>query len=69
MEELVNKQITKPISKIWASLMAQMAEEPTCNAGEPGSIPESGRRPGEGTVYPLQYSCLENAKSHAKSQT
>ena len=25
-----------------------------------GSIPESGRFPGEGNGYPLQYSCLEN---------
>ena len=25
-----------------------------------GSIPGSGRSPGEGTGYPLQYSCLEN---------
>ena len=32
----------------------------TCNAGDPGSIPESGRSPGEGNGNPLQYSCLEN---------
>ena len=25
-----------------------------------GSIPRSGRSPGEGNGYPLQYSCLEN---------
>ena len=31
-----------------------------CNAGDPGSIPESGRSPGEGKDNPLQYSCLEN---------
>jgi len=30
------------------------------NAGGPGSIPESGRSPGEGNGNPLQYSCLEN---------
>ena len=30
------------------------------NAGDPGSIPGSGRSPGEGNVNPLQYSCLEN---------
>ena len=29
-------------------------------SGEPGSIPESGRSPGEGNGYPLQYFCLEN---------
>ena len=27
-----------------------------CNAGDPGSIPGSGRTPGEGIGYPLQYS-------------
>ena len=30
------------------------------NAGDPGSIPGSGRSPGEGNGTPLQYSCLEN---------
>ena len=30
------------------------------NAGDPGSIPGSGRSPGEGNCNPLQYSCLEN---------
>ena len=30
------------------------------NAGDPGSIPGSGRSPGEGNGRPLQYSCLEN---------
>ena len=30
------------------------------NAGVPGSIPGSGRYPGEGNGNPLQYSCLEN---------
>ena len=31
------------------------------SAGDPGSIPESGRSPGEGNDNPLQYSCLENS--------
>ena len=30
------------------------------NAGDLGSIPGSGRSPGEGTGNLLQYSCLEN---------
>ena len=30
------------------------------NAGDLGSIPGSGRSPGEGKGNPLQYSCLEN---------
>ena len=32
----------------------------TCNVGDPGSIPESGRSPGEWNGNPLQCSCLEN---------
>ena len=35
-------------------------DESACNAGYPGSIPGSGRSPGEGKGYPLQYSGLEN---------
>ena len=31
-----------------------------CSAGDLGSIPGSGRSPGEGNDNPLQYSCLEN---------
>ena len=30
------------------------------NVGDLGSIPGSGRYPGEGNGNPLQYSCLEN---------
>ena len=30
------------------------------NSGDPGSIPGSGRSPGEGNGTPLQYYCLEN---------
>ena len=30
------------------------------NVGDQGSIPESGRSPGEGNDNPLQYFCLEN---------
>ena len=31
------------------------------NAGDAGSVPGSGRSPGEGNGNPLQYSCLENS--------
>ena len=42
-----------------------VGKESACNAGksmqiDPGSIPGSGRSPGEGNGNPLQYSCLEN---------
>ncbi|KAI4548274.1 hypothetical protein MG293_000604 [Ovis ammon polii] len=36
-------------------------KESACNAGDPGSIPESGRSPGEGNSDPDQYSYLENS--------
>ena len=35
-------------------------KESACNAGDLGSIPGSGRSPGEGNGNPLQYSCLKN---------
>ena len=35
-------------------------KESSCNARDPGSIPGSGRSPGEGNGNPFQYSCLEN---------
>ena len=31
-------------------------KESACNVGDPCSIPGSGRSPGEGNGYPLQYS-------------
>ena len=36
-------------------------KESACNTGNVGFIPGSGRSPGEGNGYPLQYSCLENS--------
>ena len=39
------------------------SEESACSAGDLGSIPGSGRPPGEGSGYSLQYSCLENSNS------
>ena len=35
-------------------------KESACTAGDPGSIPRSGRSPEEAIGYSLQYSCLEN---------
>ena len=39
-------------------------KESACNARDPGSIPGSGRSPGEGNSYPLQYSDLENSTDY-----
>ena len=38
-----------------------VGKDSACNAGDPGSIPGSGRSPGKGKGYPLQYSGLENS--------
>ena len=43
--------------------MMLAVEDPPANAGDirhTGSVPGSGRSPGEGNGNPLQYSCLEN---------
>ena len=37
-----------------------LGQESACNAGDLGSIPQSGRSPREGNSNPLRYSCLEN---------
>ena len=35
---------------------SSVGKESACNAGDPGSIPGSGRSAGKGIGYPLQYS-------------
>ena len=40
--------------------MSSDSKESACNVGDLGSIPRSGRSPGEGNGNPLQHSCLEN---------
>ena len=45
------------------------SKESVNNARDPGSIPRSGRSPGEGNDYPLQYSCLENPMDTSSSLT
>ena len=37
-----------------------VVKNPPANAGDLGSIPGSGRSPGEGNGNPLHYSCLGN---------
>ena len=43
-------------------------QESTCNAGDLGLIPRSGRSPREGNGNPLQYSCLENPMDRGTRQ-
>ena len=43
-------------------------KESAHKAGDPSLIPGSGRSPGEGIVYLLQYSGLENPMDYKESQ-
>jgi len=40
----------------WGFPHSLVGKNSTCNAGDPGLIPESGRSSGEGIGYTLQYS-------------
>ena len=55
--------IGQEVTKSWTNGFpgGSGSNESAHNAGDRGSIPESGRSPGEGNGYPLQYSCLENS--------
>ena len=51
-----------PMQGVWVWSLVEgfpnssVGKESTCNAGDPGSNPGSGRYAGEGLAYPLQYS-------------
>ena len=45
-----------------------IGKESTCNAGNMGSIPGSGKSPGEGNGNPLQCSYLENPMDRGACQ-
>ena len=47
------------IKRLFSS--SSLGKVSACNVGDLGSIPGSGRSPGEGNGNPLQYSCLENS--------
>ena len=53
-------------SDIWYSILSwdfpggTVVKNLLANAGDKSLIPESGRSPGEGSGYPLQYPCLGN---------
>ena len=54
------KDLSLSTTSVGASLVVQMVES-TCNAEDLGSVPGSGRCPGEENGYSLQYACLENS--------
>ena len=45
-----------------------MVKNLPANTGDLGSIPGSGRSPGEGNGYPLQHSCLEKSMNRGAWQ-
>ena len=60
---LIPKSYAPGLKTLWSekshfdlTASSSAGNESTCNAGDPGSIPGSGRSPGEGIGYPLQYS-------------
>ena len=71
---LVTKKPILGVLYLWGFPDSSAGKESACNAGNPGSIPVSGRFVEEGNDYPLQYFSLENSMDcilHgvAKSQT
>ena len=53
------------ISKCMGFCCGSAGKESACNAGYLGSIPWLGGSSGEGIVYPLQYSGLENTMGYS----
>ena len=65
MQETGKRGVPGEYTLLWFSNFAphggSNCKEYACNAGDPGSIPRSGRSLGEGNGNPLQDSCLENS--------
>ena len=53
----------------WASQVVLVAKNLLANTGDLGSIPGSGRSPGEGHGNPLQHYCLETSMDRGAWQT
>ena len=49
-----------PLLPTWSFPGGSAAKNLPVSTGDVGSIPESGRPPGDGNCNPLQYSCLGN---------
>ena len=61
--EMQAPKIISSVSKLSGSVNfpgGSDSKESARSAGDPGSIPESGRSPGGGHDNPLRYPCLEN---------
>ena len=54
MNEITSIGIEKILDNIYKGFPDNsVGKESVCNAGDPSSIPRSGRSPGEGIGYPL----------------
>ena len=61
MMELANKSVKiATVNYTEGFSGGSVVKNPPANARDTGSIPGSGRSPGEGNGDPLQYSCLGN---------
>ena len=60
IKEIIRKHFFSTLNMAQGFLGGSNGKESACNAGDPGSIPGSGRSPGEENGNPLQYSCLGN---------
>ena len=58
--DLVYSTATTVNCAVWGFPGGSEVKASAWNVGDPGSIPELGRSPGEGNGNPLQDSCLEN---------
>ena len=56
-----NSQVSKSSPVVKEFLFISNVKESSCNAGDLGSIPGSGRFLRKGHGYPLQYSCLDKS--------
>ena len=61
--------IMKPLCLEWGFLGASDLKESACSTGNLGSIPGSGRYPGERNGYPLQYSWTSLVAQMVKNQS
>ena len=53
--------VVEHLCLLWGSPGDSDGKESSCNAGDLGVTPGSGRSPGEANGNSLQYSCLENS--------
>ena len=68
-ENMFSVKLSLCYTRLWGFSGVSDNKESACNAGDLGSIPGSGRSPGEGNGYPLQCSCSENSMDRGAWRT